>query len=49
MGCQKKFHMFLKEEGIPDPHAVEIFSYKVYREMPVQSYVTDEEREKNFL
>lgn len=39
----KYFHIFLKEEGVPAPDCVELFSYKVYREMPIQSYVTDEE------
>ena len=39
----KYFHMFLKENNIDAPDCVELFSYKVYREMPVQSYVTDEE------
>ncbi len=39
----KYFHMFLKENKIPAPDCVELFSYKVYREMPIQSYVTDEE------
>lgn len=41
----KYFHIFLKEEGIPAPDCIELFSYKVYREMPIQSYVTDEELE----
>ncbi len=41
----KQFHVFLKESGIPAPDCVELFSYKVCREMPVQSYVTDEELE----
>jgi site-specific recombinase XerD len=39
----KYFHMFLKDEGIPAPDCVDLFSYKVYRDMPIQSYVTDEE------
>ena len=39
----KYFHMFLKENSISAPDCVELFSYKVYREMPIQSYVTDEE------
>lgn len=39
----KYFHMFLKENNVPAPDCVELFSYRVYREMPVQSYVTDEE------
>lgn len=44
----KYFHMFLKEECISAPDAVDLFSYKVYREMPIQSYVTDEELERIF-
>lgn len=39
----KHFHIFLKETGISAPDCVELFSYKVYRDMPIQSYVTDEE------
>ena len=39
----KYFHIFLKDEGIPAPNCIELFSYKVYRDMPIQSYVTDEE------
>lgn len=39
----KYFHIFLKDEGIPAPDCVELFSYRVYRDMPIQSYVTDEE------
>lgn len=42
----KHFHIFLKENGIPAPDCVELFSYRVYREMPIQSYVTDEELEQ---
>lgn len=37
------FHIFLKDSGIPAPDCVELFSYKVYGGMPIQSYVTDEE------
>ena len=37
------FHIFLKEMNYPAPDCIELFSYKVYREMPVQSYVTDDE------
>ena len=44
----KHFHIFLKETGIPAPDCVELFSYKVYREMPVLSYVTDEELSRIF-
>ena len=39
----KNFHIFLKEKGFPAPDCVELLSYKGYREMPIQSYVTDEE------
>lgn len=44
----KYFHIFLKETGVPAPDCIDLFSYKVYRDMPVQSYVTDEELEKIF-
>ena len=44
----KHFHIFLKETEIPAPDCVELFSYKVYREMPVLSYVTDEELSRIF-
>ena len=39
------FHLFLKDAGIPAPDCVELFSYKVFREMPIQSYVSDAELE----
>ncbi|MCR4721670.1 MAG: site-specific integrase [Lachnospiraceae bacterium] len=39
----KYFHRFLKENMIPAPDCEELFSYHVYREMPVQSYVNDTE------
>ena len=39
----KYFHIFLKEVNVPAPDCIELFSYKVYREMPIQSAVTDEE------
>ena len=39
----RHFHIFLKEIGTLAPDCVELFSYKVYREMPIQSYVTDGE------
>ena len=42
----KHFHIYLKEQGIPAPDCTELFSYTVYREMPVQSYVTDHELER---
>lgn len=35
------FHRFLKATGVPAPDCEEILSYHVYREMPVQGYVTD--------
>ena len=44
--CLKHFHIFLKDSGIPAPDCAELFSYKVYRGMPIQSYVTDEELER---
>ena len=44
----KHFHIFLKETEIPSPDCIGLFSYKVYRDMPVQSYVTDEELNKIF-
>ena len=42
----KHFHILLKDSGILAPDCVELFSYKVYRGMPIQSYVTDEELER---
>lgn len=39
----KYFHYYLRDEGIAAPDCVELFSYTVCREMPVQGYVTDEE------
>ena len=39
----RHFHIFLREAGVLAPDCVELFSYKVYREMPIQSYVTDGE------
>lgn len=42
----KYFHIFLKETGIPAPDCTDLFSYKVYRDMPIQRYVTDEELER---
>ena len=39
----RHFHIFLKETGADAPDCVELFSHKVYREMPVQGYVTDDE------
>ena len=41
----KYFHMFLREQSIPAPDCVDLFDYTVYREMPIQSYVTDSELE----
>ena len=32
----KYFHIFLKETGIPAPDCADLFSYKVYRDMPIQ-------------
>lgn len=42
----KYFHIFLKEVDVSAPDCIDLFSYKVYRDMPVQSYVTDEELDK---
>ena len=39
----KYFHMFLREQSIPAPDCVDLFDYTIYREMPIQSYVTDDE------
>lgn len=39
----KHFHIFLKENGIPAPECIDLFSYTVYRDMPVQGCITDEE------
>lgn len=44
----KHFHIFLMETGVPAPDCIDLFSYKVYRDMPIQSYVTDEELRKVF-
>ncbi|MBQ8094066.1 MAG: tyrosine-type recombinase/integrase, partial [Clostridia bacterium] len=41
----KYFHMFLREQSIPAPDCVDLFDYTIYREMPIQSYVTDAELE----
>ena len=37
----KYFHRFLKETNIPAPDCESILSYKICREMPIQSYVSD--------
>lgn len=42
----KYFHIFLKEIGELAPDSVELFSNRVYREMPIQGYVTDDELER---
>jgi len=42
----RQFHEFLRDNNIPAPACVELCSYKVYREMPIQSYVTDEDLER---
>ena len=39
----KYFHRYLRDNHIAAPDCVELFSYRVCREMPVQGYVTDEE------
>lgn len=41
----KYFHIYLREHSIPAPDCVDLFNYTVYREMPIQSYVTDAELE----
>lgn len=41
----KYFHIYLREHSIPAPDCVDLFNYTVYREMPIQSYVTDTELE----
>lgn len=40
------FHAFLKEAGIKAPECTKLFSHRVYREMPIQGHVTDEELER---
>ena len=40
------FHIFLKEIRENAPDCVGLFSNKVYREMPIQGYVTDDELER---
>lgn len=42
----RHFHVFLKEIGMAAPDCEELFSNRVYREMPIQGYVTDEELER---
>ncbi len=41
----KYFHIYLREKSISAPDCVDLFNYTVYREMPIQSYVTDTELE----
>lgn len=36
----------MKGTGEKAPDCVELFSYKVYREMPIQGYVTDDALER---
>ncbi len=40
------FYSFLKTTDLTVPDAEGLFSYKVYRDYPIQSYVTDEELER---
>lgn len=40
------FYSFLKTTNLNVPDAEGLFSYKVYRDYPIQSYVTDEELER---
>lgn len=42
----RHFHAFLKEIGEDAPDGVGLFSHKVYREMPIQGYVTDAELDR---
>lgn len=42
----RHFHTFLKETNMSAPECTELFSHKVYREMPIQGHVTDEELER---
>ena len=42
----RHFHIFLKETGEEAPDCVELFSHHVYREMPIQGYVTDDELDR---
>ncbi len=39
----RHFHIYLKDTGVDAPDCVELFSHKVYRDMPLQGYVTDQE------
>lgn len=42
----RHFHSFLKEIDEDAPDGVGLFSHRVYREMPIQGYVSDEELER---
>lgn len=42
----RHFHVFLKETGTRAPECTKLFSHSVYREMPIQGHVTDEELER---
>ena len=42
----RHFHTFLKEIGEDAPDSVGLFSHNVYREMPIQGYVTDDELDR---
>lgn len=42
----RHFHIYLKESGENAPDCEDLFSYKIYREMPIQGYVTDDELER---
>lgn len=42
----KYFHRFLKENSIQAPECEELLSYTVYRDMPIQGYITDDDLEK---
>ena len=42
----RHFHVFLAETGTEAPACAELFSHRVYRDMPIQSHVTDKELER---
>lgn len=42
----RHFHVFLKETETRAPECTKLFSHSVYREMPIQGHVTDEELER---
>lgn len=42
----KYFYRYLKEIQYPTANCIEVFSYKIIREMPIQGYVTDDELDR---